>query len=442
MKQLSLPMSPAKQDKPLTRDDLSKDQLEVYGAIAEWFSNGKGGLLTIGGLAGVGKSSLLGVFSQELRSSRVAYCAYTGRAASILKRKLKASGTEVYGLPFHPLMAKSTSFRAKWSGVFSKNPDSNFCGTLHRLLYKPLVNEEDEIIGWSKREELDRKYDLIVVDEASMVSSEMLDDLKKHDVPILAVGDHGQLPPVMSSGSVVQNPDLRLEKIHRQAEGNPIIALAHHVRSGERLSHWPVDSADDRLRFLPKFGVQNVLKAAYASNASLGVATLCWTNRTRVNLNKTARRALGCSGLPTAGETIIYLKNNPPIFNGMRGVLTADAVGDPEGPRPWELSLHVDFPEDGLTNRSFIACSAQFNREKTIGEMEELKALGIDVKKIRDAGELVDFGYAMTVHKSQGSGFDHVVLYVDRPERPDDEDWRRFYYTAITRAAKRLTVLL
>ena len=51
-----------------------------------------------------------------------------------------------------------------------------------------------------------------------MVDDAMLDDLRGYNVPILAVGDHGQLPPVSGTGSLMKNQNLRLEQIHRQAE--------------------------------------------------------------------------------------------------------------------------------------------------------------------------------------------------------------------------------
>jgi exodeoxyribonuclease V len=58
------------------------------------------------------------------------------------------------------------------------------------------------------------------------------------------------------------------------------------------------------------------------------------------------------------------------------------------------------------------------------------------------AENFFDFGYAMTTHKAQGSGFQHAIVYVDRPVQPESEDWRRWMYTAVTRAAERLTVIL
>jgi len=67
---------------------------------------------------------------------------------------------------------------------------------------------------------------------------------------------------------------------------------------------------------------------------------------------------------------------------------------------------------------------------------------GIVTQSINGAGMFFDFGYAMTVHKAQGSGFQHAIVYVDRPVKPESDDWRKWMYTAATRGVERLTVIL
>jgi superfamily I DNA/RNA helicase len=58
-----------------------------------------------------------------------------------------------------------------------------------------------------------------------------------------------------------------------------------------------------------------------------------------------------------------------------------------------------------------------------------------------ERGDLWDFGYALTVHKAQGSQAQEVLLFEERFPRSDDEDWRRWLYTAVTRAQERLTII-
>lgn len=432
-------------DKRLTVADLSRDQRVVHDTVLGWVAGassntGRGDLFTFGGFAGTGKTSVLGVLSRafEDQGLLVAYVTVTGRASSILSRKLRAAGASVTSDQRPSGEQGGNGF----DGSLPLRSGPAFCGTFHRLVYMPMINDEEEVIGWRKRKELDRQYDLVVIDEASMVSHEMLLEVTGFDRPVLAVGDHGQLPPVASSGSIVENPMARLETIHRQAEGNPIIALSKVIREKGMLLDRCADG--DRVRYVDKAELGPWLARAHGNGhgatselASLRVGMICYTNRIRVWLNSKMRKACGFSGRPSPGEPVLCLKNYPPIFNGMRGRLTASAE---EGAEPWLLDASIEFPEEGLPAESFALCAPQFNREKTYDKVEDLRERGVDVKQMSDAGMLFDFGYCLTAHKSQGSEFDTALVYLDREERPRDDDWRRWCYTAITRARERLVV--
>lgn len=383
-----------------------------------------------------GKSSILGVFAHET-TKLVAFVAFTGRAASVLKRKLGACDVPTTNLLLARGGKNGEENPIAGYSYSSLDPqmDLPFCGTIHRLLYKPVVNvATEEITGWTKREELDRDYGLIVIDEASMVGDEMLADLQRHGVPIMAVGDHGQLPPVMSKGSLMANPMLKLEKIHRQAEGSPIIQLSKAIREQGRFDY---ELECETLQFKNKKNIEGVLGEAYEKDSPLDVGALCWMNKNRVLLNAKARKVLGYSGPPAENEIILWLKNVPPVYNGMRGILAADSIQQKPA---WRLSIEASFPEEGISTLRYLVCSAQFHRDKTFASIEELQERGIDAKKMSDAGNLADFGYALTVHKSQGSSFKHAVVYMDMGREKDE--WRRWTYTAVTRASERLTVLV
>jgi exodeoxyribonuclease-5 len=430
-------------DRRLTPADLSPDQAAVYAEMVAW-SLGKSSrnrlLLTIGGFAGVGKSALLSVFAAET-SLLVAYVAFTGRAASVLARKLKACGVRTTT----GMRRTKDDAQRGFEGFFDDSLKSSragpaLCTTIHRLLYKPVIDSEtEELKGFDKRDRLDRAYDLLVVDEASMVSDAMLDDLKVHGVPILAVGDHGQLPPVMSSGSCIEHPDLALEKIHRQAADNPIIRLAERVRLTGELREKLGPGAADVIRFFSRGGAHEEAVLNDAEPTSLRTGIMCFMNRTRVQLNLKARRAAGFKGPPRKGEILISLKNKPPVYNGMRGVLASDSLLDEA---QGTLRAAITFPDEGLLEEDHLLCGAQFNREVVFRDVEELRKAGIDVRSMGGAGEFYDFGYALTVHRSQGSAFKHAIVYVDRKPDPDSEDWRRWIYTAVTRASERLTIIL
>jgi len=392
-------------DRHLTARDLSPDQRFVFESLSSWAEIPRG-LLTIGGLAGSGKTTLLGIFAATTRL-RVAYCAFTGRAASVLTRKLRAAGA----------------------------PSGLLATTIHRLIYAPIIHPKTErVLGWRRRPALKDEYDLVVIDEASMVSGALLEDLQQYEVPILAVGDHGQLPPVADSGDLMRAPDLKLEAIHRQAAGNPIIQLAHRVRTiGE------LDGFEDgeRVAFGRKSAFEEVYSVA-AMGGLIDVGVICWANQTRITLNTRARRCLGFTGLPRKGELVVCLKNEPPIYNGMRGVLSDHTR---LGARPWMLESSIAFPEEKVPAFVYQLCAGQFNRKERLEDLDEVRGLGIEADSMKEAGSLFDFGYALTCHKSQGSQWETVVLYLDRPIKPDEEQWRRWAYTAITRASERVVIL-
>jgi exodeoxyribonuclease-5 len=232
---------------------------------------------------------------------------------------------------------------------------------------------------------------------------------------------------------------LRLEKIHRQAEGSPIIQLSRVLREEGRLARELADG--DRLRFGSVRDITHPRLAEMLTENKLDAAVLCWRNATRVHVNRTVRGHLGLSGKPPqAGEPLIALRNYPPIYNGMRGLLTAEATS-PYKDEWWLMRAKIEFPDERLLETEHDICRDQFHRPKSFESVDDMKAAGMNVHSMGAAGRLFDFGYAMTVHKSQGSQFKHVVVIADWRQDYSNENTRRLAYTAVTRAAEKLTVL-
>lgn len=388
---------------------LSTDQYSALEEIVERLSRGDR-LVTLGGYAGVGKTTLIAEIVPILRDKgfkRIAFATFTGKAKDVLRSKLTAKGTLL--------------------------PEVDYCGTLHGLLYNARQRMVDDGKGHTRLEytfskRLDGEgVDLIVIDEASMVSEEIFKDVEALGVPILAVGDHGQLPPVKSSFNLMGKPMVRLEKIHRQAEGSPIIRMSRHAREEGEI---PVG----------QYG-PGVLKttndaALYNLARPWEHLLLCGTNRLRGQLNNWMRGKLGYKGEPRPGEQIICLKNNrnAQVMNGMLGELkTLSAHGD----HWWDVEVEMD---TGVTFNGPVL-KYQFGAEKTLDSSRE--ARGVDPREFKD---LFDYGYALTVWKAQGSEAENVVFfeegairYVLAKQGPDG--WRRFLYTAVTRARTGLIVL-
>lgn len=409
---------------------LSPDQTAAYLQVVRWIQTGES-LLTLGGYAGTGKTTLLSLIAREIgHRSRIAFAAPTGRAASVLERKLRAAGVRV--------------------GIDERHS----CSTLHSLVARPVENPETgEIAGWSAKGELGGEGappTLIVIDEASMCSADLFEMVRAHDIPILAVGDHGQLPPVMSTLNLMQDPDIRLERIHRQAEESPILRLATKIREGGAIDEW--DGDDEAVTIRPKREWREVIRRLYLDDdldvnghssalspiTQLDRVILCQTNHVRTRFNIEARTILERGSDPETGDLVVCLKNikHAGVYNGFRGFLLSS---------PKVLTDHVtasvSFPSERL--RFWARMSRhQFGQKTTFKSFAELSALGFEVDDWRTVGNLFDYAYAMTVHKAQGSEWPLVV--VCREEKPlgmSRENYRRWLYTAVTRASERLVVL-
>ena len=385
---------------------LSEDKKKILKQILSWyeFKSDEKQSLTLGGFAGTGKTTLIAILRRLLfkqnEKLKVAFAAYTGKAARVLKTYLKSSKV-----------------------VYKKDS----VGTIHSLIYSVIENEHGEIVGWQKKDEL--KMDLIIVDEASMIDRKIWDDLLSFGVPILAVGDHGQLPPVHGYFNLMKAPELRLETIHRQAKNNPIINLSILARTKGEI---PVGNYGNGVRKLPKSDpeTQEILES-YFQGFSSETLILCGYNYTRMKLNRYLREIMGMEGaLPQAGDRMICLRNNhrKGIFNGMLGTL--DSIRS-QGPDFYEVCIDLD---DEMEDYEGLIVKKQFNTGSTLSYQNQDRHL---LKK----ADLFDFGYALTVHKAQGSQATRVILFEERFKQMDDEAWRRWLYTAVTRAEEELIII-
>lgn len=405
-------------------DDLSADQLDAYNRVLRWYEKVGTGVLSLGGYAGTGKTTLVSTIAQELcieRGKAVAFLTPTAKAASVLRRKLAPLGLSI---------------------------DKTYIGTVHSFMYAPMLDAKQELVGWSRRyfEKIEGEdgqvtyrcknaddipqVDLIIVDESSMVNEDMEDDIKAFGLPVLAVGDHGQLPPVQGRSSWMTEPNIRLERIHRQAENNPILALATYVRETGLL---PKDVESFGIPYYRKLqAMAEPLKVAYGLRGEHEVAMVCFTNRLRAELNIEVHRELYKSDVPTNGSQVICLKNSKQLINGMRGFIRSDV----KKKHIWSIA-RVQFPDEGFEYRGPFLTS-QFGEAKIPKNIDVASELvGMKLTKMDQLGALFDFGYALTCHKAQGSQFQEVFVVLESGRRP--QDYARWLYTAITRASEQLS---
>lgn len=239
-----------------------------------------------------------------------------------------------------------------------------------------------------------------------MVSEEIYDDLKSFGIPMIFVGDHGQLEPIDSNFNLMLTPDYRLEEIHRNA--GPIATFAQHVRNGLNPRGFKEEGSD--VEFVTTLSDQLLSEVSQV---------ICAYNKTRVSINAQIRKALGYQGVLNIGERIMCLKNNrhQGLFNGMQGVV----LNLYRGPRGRKL---MDFEFDGFIYNGVPYEEDQFGQEKY-----KIKYGG------GDSPNPFDYGYCVTAHKAQGDEWDDVLVI---EQRCKNWDHRRWAYTAASRAKTKL----
>ena len=406
---------------------LSDDQTKAFDQVLKWSTSRSTKVYSVGGYAGTGKSTLTAVLAEELvlnKRKAVAFLTPTAKAACVLRNKLSTS----------------------------QLPSDVYIGTVHGFMYIPVTDARGELLGWKRRyfekqgdtyvcrqDAQVPKLDLIVVDESSMVNEAMEEDILSFGVPVLAVGDHGQLPPVIGRSTWMRSPTVRLEKIHRQAADNPVLALATYVRENGGLpkNFGTYAEKEFEIKYMKSLKeLQEPLTRAYDQRGQHEVAVACYTNRVRCILNKGIHIELFGdlvnAEFPTKSTQVICLKNSDRMLvNGMRGF----CVSEPETKQCWEVG-EVEFPDESFVYKGPM-WKYQFGSQslpKNVDEASEIAKLQIE--KMDECGAFFDFGYALTVHKLQGSSVEELFIVLEQSCKP--KEFSRWLYTAITRASQKL----
>lgn len=325
---------------------------------------------SLGGFAGTGKTTVIKKVVKNLEDAgaSVAVVSLTGKAVSVLKGK----------------------------GVGSAQ-------TLHSLMY----TYDPKLDSFERVNQLG--CDCVIVDEASMINVELDADLCSFGVPIIYVGDMGQLEPIGDNPNLMADPDYRLTEIHRQAAASPIIAFSKILR----------ERGEFKYGSLP--GLRILSSGHFYSMLDQCDQAICGLNSTRCDVNMEIRHSKGYTKALEEGERIVFLRNNLRfgVYNGLTGTVT----------RVLEETTHnfrIDFTDEldkTIENvRVSKECFGQRNK------VDRYMSLNADVT-------LADYGYCLTCHKSQGSEWSRVLVQV---ELVDKWDAARWMYTAATRASNEL----
>jgi ATP-dependent exoDNAse (exonuclease V) alpha subunit len=359
----------------------SAQQQHALTSVARWMKNPEPQVFRLFGFAGTGKTTLARHIA-EANAGEVVFGAFTGKAALVLRSK-----------------------------------GCRNASTIHSLIYRALESDTEMPTFELNAESPAAKADLIIIDECSMVDADLGRDLLSFGKPVLVLGDPAQLPPVRGGGFFTSaQPDVMRTEVHRQAADNPIIRMSMRVREGQSLDYG-------------EFGASRVIARADV-DASVVLAAdqvLVGRNKTRRLYNGRLRALRGYGGTsPCQGEKLVCLRNNKKkgLLNG--GLWTVNRVL--EGKRGF-LKMSVA-PEEGTGRRPIrIAVLPNFFE----GTEDELAFI------LRRESDEFDYGYALTVHKAQGSQWNHVVLFDESSAFRDDRN--RWLYTGITRAAEKLIVV-
>lgn len=350
------------------------------------------GLSIITGGPGTGKTliqkAILDIYRKNHPGKEICCCAPTGRAA---RRMEQATGVPA--------------------------------STVHKAL--GLMADEDG--DYDGPEAL--SADMVLVDEISMLDIYLagyLFDAVKYGAQMVLIGDADQLPSV-GPGAVLSEmiasgciPVVRLDRVFRQDAGSRIAANAKLIRHGDagleygsdfqfisspRLADSAELIVDLYLQEAGKYGVDNVaLLTPYRQKTETGVNALNERLREKINPEDPGKpevvfrnRKFRC------GDKVMQIKNHDDVNNGDIGYIREIVrSGD-------EATVHIDFGD---------------------GRVKEY-----------DSGELdmLDLGYASTIHKSQGSEYQSVIINLQCAHfimltRP-------LVYTAVTRGKKRVTIV-
>lgn len=369
----------------------------------------------ISGYAGTGKSTLVRFIIDELgiNEDKVCYCAYTGKATEVLRKKGN----------------KNTL-------------------TLHRLLYDSVPRPDGTFL---RRPKPAIKYRVVVVDEVSMVPKSLVNLLFIHKAYIIFLGDPFQLPPINKDedNHLLDSPHIFLDKIVRQAESSEIIQLSMKIRNYEPLDYM----TGENVMIVPKESLSTGM-LTWADQVLVG------TNNMRSKINTLLRNENGYSGPPKDGEKIICLRNywdfcnqeGDSLINGTIGTLINSY--DTFYRIPYFISTPVrrinfikgDFAPLDSEQDSFLFKKISIDKNlietgKRCLDNKLLYQLNGLKRKIGDViPKEFDFAYAITVHRAQGSEWEKVLV-IEEKFPYNREEHARWLYTAITRASSRLVLV-
>ena len=427
--------------------ELSEQQeaaIQVLLAWLEKFPNVPRSHFVLEGFAGTGKTTM--IRQAIARTGRLpSYRAYTGKAAMVMQ-KAGVPASTIHSKIYKLKTVSDDTFRQLYKARDEAEGDEQkkIVAKIKELMKprfelneKAFREEEDEALEDFDDDTNEAPKQLLVLDECSMVNDDMLRDLKSFKLPIVALGDPGQLPPVDGTGALFKGlADARLTEIRRQALDNPIIAWSMKARQKIALPYTNKDMClEDKAAKVNKSMFAGAEFAALADSHDIIIA---WKNITRMQMNQWKRRLNGNfmkDGVyPVKGERLLITKNDREhgLFNGM----FAEVVSDP---KLMDVTIDMVIVPEGSNREVEVkilrACFEQYQNPDAFEGLRKWDYSGT---------QQADFGYCLTCHKAQGSQWDRVMV-LDEPVLAwpkAAEDRAKWLYTAVTRAVEKVTIVV
>lgn len=414
---------------------LTDHQQEAYDAIYERLTEGER-FTSLRGYAGTGKTFLVGELVTQLAEddNTVTACAPTHKATQVLRAHLEEADVPTQ--------------------------------TLHSFLGLRLVPDQDGTYVLEPEGDLGLySSGIVVVDEASMIGEQEWTHIQQapRHLQWLFVGDPAQLPPVNESDSPVFDvPGPRLETVHRQAADNPIIQMANQVRrcgSAAFRSEYDGEAGVAVTRSANGFAesaLRTFQSEAFHKDATTA-RVLAYRNKTVRRYNQRIRQALYGDGADrfTKGEWLMiretWYYNNMPYLKNSEEVRVKKAIVDTyeaDDGSEWKVwRLSVKSVRDSWNRVALVLHEDE--RERFENELERKKMVAKeDPRKWEAYYELkerftqVDYAYATTTHKAQGSTFDTVFVDYRDLQACRGPEQQALLYVAVTRPARRLALLV
>jgi hypothetical protein len=422
--------------------DYTQGQRKALTDIANLIDKGGDGYYLLAGYAGTGKTTIAENIAK--------YGTQSGKAISVLAPTNKA--------------AKVLNDKLKSTGVASEPT------TIHKAIY----GEPDPDTGeWVAKSDI--KNSVIIVDESSMIAKEVMEDLlrltKGKNNTIIFMGDSFQLEPVgedsgLFKGKVteVNNSKSELTEVKRQSLDSDILKVATVIRN-DKVAYVPETSTEDfKITNSKNEFIQN-FKQSVKNNDD--VAMIVATNAERIFMNKLARGAKfgeNVENIINPNETIISIANsseysNSELFNvkDLRGeptkhsitftdnygkesrydIYLAYVVNDSNKEIPILLLPEIDKPS--VYHAQILKAAREGSDRGLYNALSGwIFTTNRGAEKLSPALTIGTYGYAITAHKSQGSQWEKV--YVNQNYVIPGSDAARWFYTAVTRAAKEVEI--